>query len=160
MSRFAVLQPTSPLQGVAEQDVVAAEAAFGGRFPDGYSAFITKYGRGLLGGLVRIYTPREIAEGPRSFAEWRKRIGEYWFWEKTADLLSKEIALECVVIADTVGDDELIFHPSDPNRLCVLAHDFDGAYLASNTGLEAAIDWFFTSGKLDEPFEDNSFEPY
>lgn len=160
MSRFARLQPSEAPNGVADSDVTAAEAALNTRFPNGYREFITTYGRGLLGGLIRIAVPADLLSGERSVPEWRKRIDEYWFWDNTAELLPKPHALECVVLADTVGGDELIFHPAAPDRLYVLAHDFDDTHLVSTTGLEAAVDWFFTSGKLDEPFEDDSFEPY
>ena len=160
MTRFDRLKPTSPPNGVAGADVTAAQAALGATFPTGYRAFITRFGRGVLGGLMRIYTPDDIQNGPNNLREWRARIDEYWFWEDSAALLSKERALECIVIGDTVGGDELIFHPSEPDRLYVLAHDFDEAYLASSTGFEAAIDWFFESGVIDEPFENDSFEPY
>lgn len=159
MSRFARLEPTSSPRGAPSAEVDAAETAFG-RFPTGYRDFIMRYGRGLIGGLVRIYTPDGLIDGPNNVSEWRKRIDEYWFWDQSADLLSKGHALECVCIADTVGGDELIFHPSNPDRVYVLAHDFDEAYLVSETGLEAAVDWFFTSGVLDQPFEDDSFEPF
>lgn len=154
------LQPTQPPAPVRAEDVAAAEAALGARFPTGYYDFITRYGRGILGGLVRIYTPADIVSGPNNVRDWRARIDEYWFWDASAALLPKAKALECVAIADTVGGDELIFHPDQPDRLYVLAHDFDEAYLASEAGLEAAVDWFFTSGVIDEPFEDFSFEPY
>ena len=160
MSRFDRLKPTSPPQRVADADVTAAEVALGATFPSGYRAFITRFGRGVLGGLMRIYTPDDIQNGPNNLREWRARIDEYWFWEDSAALLPKERALECIVIGDTVGGDELIFHPSEPDRLYVLAHDFDEAYLASDTGLEAAIGWFFESGVIDEPFENDGFEPY
>lgn len=160
MSRLDALKPTAPLQGVADDDVSAAEAAIGAVFPAGYRAFITRYGRGVLGGILRIYTPDGILNGPNNIKEWRARIGEYWFWDASESLLPKAHALECVIVGDTVGGDELIFHPSAPDRLYVLAHDFDEAYLVSTTGLEAAIDWFFTSGVLDEPFEDDSFEAH
>lgn len=160
MSRLDALKPTAALQGVADADVSAAEAATGAVFPSGYRAFITRFGRGVLGGILRIYTPGDILTGPNNFGEWRARIGEYWFWDASEALLPKAHALECVIVGDTVGGDELIFHPSAPDRLYVLAHDFDEAYLVSTTGLDAAVDWFFTSGVLDEPFEDDSFEPY
>lgn len=159
MSRFDRLQPTAPLQGVAESDVDAAERALGATFPSGYRAFVTRFGRGVLGGLVRIYTPQDIQSGPWNVREWRERIEEYWFWDASAALLPKAHALECVIVGDTVGGDELVFHPAAPDRLYLLAHDFDEAYLLSESGLEAAVDWFFTSGVLDPPFEDDSFEP-
>jgi hypothetical protein len=160
MSRFARLQPSAPLQGVPLGQVQGAEAALNTQFPSGYAEFVTRYGRGVLGGLVRIYTPDSLINGPNNVREWRARIDEYWFWDASADLLPKARALECIVVADTVGGDELAFHPSEPNRLLVFPHDFDEIYVAGTTGLEAAVDWFFTSGVLDEPFEDDSFEPY
>ncbi|HET9229809.1 MAG TPA: hypothetical protein VFO00_00885 [Vitreimonas sp.] len=160
MSRFDGLKPTAPLVGVPDAEVVASEQAIGGCFPTGYRAFITRFGRGVLGGLVRIYAPADIANGPNNVREWRNRIDEYWFWDASAELLPKARALQCICIADTVGGDELVFHPSEPDRLYVMAHDFDEAYLASTTGLEAAVDWFFTSGVIDQPFENDSFEPY
>ncbi|MEQ1490142.1 MAG: SMI1/KNR4 family protein, partial [Terricaulis sp.] len=157
---FMGLRPTQALSPVRADEVAEAEAALRTKFPSGYSQFITRFGRGILGGLVRIYTPAELLNGPRNVNDWRARIDEYWFWEQSAALLAKAKALECVVIADTVGGDELIFHPDQPDRLYVLAHDFDEAYLASEQGLETAVDWFFTSGVIDEPFEDESFESY
>jgi hypothetical protein len=160
MSRFTELKLSAPTVGVPDAEVDAAETALGARFPGDYRAFITRLGRGLLGGLVRVYSPADIANGPNNVREWRKRIDEYWFWDASAELLPKARALECVCIADTVGGDELVFHPSEPDRLYVMAHDFDEAYLASTTGLEAAVDWFFTSGVIDQPFENDSFEPY
>jgi hypothetical protein len=160
MSRFARLKLTSAPKGVPDADVTAAEVALGARFPTGYRAFITRVGRGVLGGLMRIYTPDDIQKGPNNVREWRARIDEYWFWDDSAALLPKARALECIIIGDTVGGDELIFHPTEPDRLYVLPHDFDEAYLASKTGLEAAVDWFFTSGVIDQASENDSFEPF
>jgi hypothetical protein len=160
MSRLDDLKPTAPSKGVAEDEVNAAESTLGCTFPTGYRGFITRYGRGVLGNLVRIYTPADILSGHNNLKEWRARIDEFWFWDSSAELLPKALALECVMLGDTVGGDELIFHPSEPDRLYVLPHDFDDAYLVSSTGFDAAIDWFFTAGVLDEPFEDDSFEPY
>lgn len=160
MSRFEKLRPTAAVQAVSAEDVTAAEAALGARFPAGYAAFMARFGRGITGGLVRVFPPNDILHGSNNVSSWRKRIDEYWFWDESADVLSKAHALESVILGDTVGGDELIFHPSAPDRVIVLAHDFDVAFVASETGLEAAVDWFFTSGKIDEPFEDDSFEPY
>lgn len=160
MSRFAKLQPNAPPTPSAEAEVTAAEGHFNTRFPTGYREFITRYGRGILGGFMRVATPADLLNGPNNVREWRARIDEYWFWDGSADLLPKAKALECIVIADTVGGDEFVFHPSQPDRIYVLAHDFDEIYLASESGIEAAADWLFTAGVLDEPFGDDSFEPY
>lgn len=160
MKRLDGLEPATPPLPVAAHEVDAAEAALTVTFPSGYREFITRYGRGVLGGPVRIYTPDDMLHGANNVREWRQRIDEYWFWDKTEALFPKAHALECIVIGDTVGGDELVFHPAQPSRLYVLSHDFDEAYLASESGLDAAVDWFFTSGVLDKPFEDKSFEPY
>jgi hypothetical protein len=55
--------------------------------------------------------------------------------------------------------DELVMHPSDPDRLYVLPRHEEVIYVAGN-GLLAAIEWFLTSGVLTEPIEDRSFEPF
>jgi hypothetical protein len=160
MSRFASLQPTAPLNPTPAADVDAAEAQLGVRFPSGYREFVTMFGRGVLGGVIRIYAPRDILSGVNNLSEWRQRIDEYWFWDESADLLSKQRALECVILGDTVGGDEFVFHPADPDAIYVLPHDFETAWRISAAGLEPAVDWFFTSGVLDEPFENSAFEPY
>jgi hypothetical protein len=160
MSRFSALKPTAPLNPVVAAEVDATEAQLGASFPAGYREFITTFGRGVLGGVLRIYAPQDILTRHNNVGEWRQRIDEYWFWDETAELLPKSRALECIIFGDTVGGDELVFHPSAPNTIYVLPHDFDAASRVSTTGLERAVDWFFTSGVLDEPFENDAFEPH
>ncbi len=160
MSRIDRLRPIAPPTPIADDAVTAAEAAFRTRFPSGYRTLMTRYGRGVLGGMIRIYTPDALLSGPLSVDEWRRRIDEYWFWDASAALLTKQRALECVIIGDTVGGDEIAFHPDDAERVYVFAHDFDEIFLASNSGLTSALDWFFTSGVLDQPLENDEFQPY
>jgi hypothetical protein len=160
MNRFDSLSPSAALTPVPEAEVADLEAELGFVFPTGYREFITKFGRGVLGGLVRIYTPADIRSGPCNIEEWRKRIDEYWFWDAGANVLTKPRALQSIIVGDTVGGDELIFHPDEPDRLYVLPHDFEEIWVASTTGLDEAADWFFKSGVIDEPFEDDRFEPY
>jgi hypothetical protein len=156
---FDEITPIKPPQPVAEAEVDAVEAALGARFPAGYREFITRFGRGLTGGLIRIYSPADILSGSNSVKEWRARIDEYWFWDAGAGLLTKARALECVILGDTVGGDELVFHPAAPDRLYVLPREYGEIFLPGE-GLEPALRWFFTAGILDTPFEDNSFEPF
>lgn len=159
--KLAHLNPKAPPKPIDAAEVDACERALGMRFPQGYRELMTRYGRGILGGLLRFYAPAEIADldGPRGVGEWRQRIAEYWFWDASAALMSKQRALTCIRIGDTVGGDELVFDPAEPERIYVLPHDFEEIYVAGD-GVEAACTWFFTAGILDEPFEDNSFEPY
>lgn len=157
--RIDDLEPSGALQPVPASDIDRAEADLGTPFPSGYRDLMQRFGRGIVGGLVRVYTPFDIASGDNSVTEWRKRIDEYWFWDAGAAVLTKAQALECVILGDTVGGDEMVFHPSAPDRIYVLPHDSDDIHVAGD-GLEAALDWFFTSGVIDPPFEDKSFEPY
>lgn len=154
---FESFEPTSPLTPVTHNEVDRVEAELGSRFPKGYREYVTRFGRGVIGGLVRVYAPADIVAGSTGVREWRNRIDEHWFWNTGP--LTKARALECIILGDTVGGDELVFHPDAPDTIYVLAHDFDESYLAGD-GLEAALAWFFKSGVLDVPFEDNTFEPF
>jgi hypothetical protein len=84
---------------------------------------------------------------------------KYWLWDKGRQLLPKERALECLIIGDTVNGDELVFHPTRPNRLFVLPRDSEKIFDAGND-LLAAVEWMCSSGKLVEPFSDRNFAPF
>jgi hypothetical protein len=146
-----------PLVIVNATDVDALEAQLWITFPDGYREYITKLGEGVLGGsLVRIYPPWRIQS---ELLEWRRRISKYWFWDKGRSLLPKERALECVIVGDTLNGDELVFHPTRPNRLFVLPRDSEAIFEAGND-LLAAVEWMCNSGELVEPFTERNFEPF
>ena len=109
-----------PLVLSTTAEVDAAEAALGLRFPIGYREYVTRFGEGVLGGdYVRIYPPRRILGGSNNVQEWRRRVGAYWFWDAGRQVLTKAQALEGVIIGDTVDGDELLVHPSDPERIYV-----------------------------------------
>ena len=137
----------------------AAEAELGIRFPDGYREFMTRFGEGALADYVRVYPPHQLLAGDNCVVEWRKRIEEYWFWDDGIDVLTKEKALESCIIADTLDGDELITHPSDPDRLYVLPRHEEMIYVAGD-GLLAAIEWLLTSGTLTDPIEERNFDPF
>jgi len=146
------------LSSVAEVD--AAEAKIGARFPLGYREYVTRFGEGVLGGsYVRIYPPRRILNGLNNLEEWRARIEEYWFWEDGCEILTKEQALESVIVGDTVDGDELLFHPNNPDRLVVLPRNSESIFVAGD-GLPEAIDWLCSSGTLTEAFAERDFEPF
>jgi hypothetical protein len=154
------IQPTSPeCFGADAAEVAAAERALGLRFPTGYADVITRFGQGVLCGYIRVYPPGEIVAGENSHLAWRERIGEYWFWDEGVDVLSKERALECVLVADTLNGDELVFHPSAPERVFILPRSEEMIY-AFDGGLFPALDWLLNAGVLAEPVEDRTFEPF
>jgi hypothetical protein len=103
--------------------------------------------------------PNQILEGDNSVTEWRKRIDEYWFWDDGKDVLTKPKALECVIVADTMDGDELVSHPSEPDRLYVLPRHEEKIYVVGG-GLMPAIEWLLTSGTLTDPIDDRTFEPF
>lgn len=125
-------------------------------FPKGYREFVTCLGEGTLGSFVRVYPPWRIEN---ELSEWRRRINKYWFWDAGHELLPKERALECVIIADTVNGDELVFHPRRMDRLFVLPRDSERIFEVDGD-LLAAVEWMCVSGELADPFEERNFEPF
>ncbi len=154
------IQPTSPDRFWADAAALAAaERTLGARFPNGYAEIILRFGQGILCGFIRVYPPGEILGGESSYLAWRERVDAYWFWDEGVDVLSKERALECVCVADTLNGDELVFHPSDPDRIFILPRSEEAIY-AFEGGLFPAIDWLLSAGVLADPVEDRTFEPF
>jgi len=151
----------SPLILSTPAEVDAAEAHLGIRFPTGYREYVTKFGEGVLGGsYIRIYPPHRILGGKsNNLLQWRQRISEYWFWDLGRDVLTKKEALQSVIIGDTLDGDELIVHPSNPERVFVLPRNRHEIYVAGD-GLQEAIEWLCSSGTLTEPFDERNFEPF
>lgn len=146
-----------PLVLASADEVDALASRLWITFPPGYRDYVTRLGEGVMGGsLVRVYLPWRIE---KELPEWRRRINKYWFWDDGRDVLPKERAVECVIIGDTVNGDELVFHPSRPNRLFVLPHESEQVFDAGGD-LLAAIEWMCTSGELVEPFDERKFEPF
>lgn len=149
-----------PLVRSSAAEVDAAEAQLGVRFPTGYRDYVTQLGEGVLGGTyVRIYPPRRILGGPNNVLEWRQRIAQYWFWDDGSDVLTRGMALQSVIIGDTMDGDELVVHPGNPERVLVLPRHSGSIHVAGN-GLAEAIEWLCSSGTLTEPFDERNFEPF
>jgi hypothetical protein len=137
-------------------EVNALESQLWITIPDSYREYVTKLGEGVLGGsFVRVYPPWRIL---KEINEWRERIRKYWFWDKVRKLLPKERALESVIVADTLNGDELVFHPSRPDRFFVLPRDSEKIYQVGPKLLDA-VEWMCSSGKLTERFKERNFEP-
>lgn len=146
-----------PLVKASAREVADLESELWLKLPDGYREYVTKLGEGVLGGtFVRIYPPWRIW---RELDGWRTRIRRYWFWDKGKRLLPRERGPECVIVGDTLNGDELVFHPSRPNRLFVLPRDGERVFEAG-ADLWSAIEWMCSSGKLTEPFPEREFEPF
>lgn len=141
-------------------EVDAAEAQLGIRFPAGYREYVTRFGEGILGGVyIRVYPPRRILSGINNLAEWRERIGQYWFWDAGRDVLTRERAVESVILGDTYDGDELVVHPDNPERIYVLPRHSAAIHVAGD-GLPAAIEWLCSAGVLTEAFTERNFEPF
>lgn len=154
---FEDIQTRDGLTPVRINEVAHAEVALHIKFPVGYREYITKFGQGVLGGdFVRIYPPARIV---RDLEEWRDRISEYWFWDEGADILTKENALRCIILGDTVNGDELVFHPDAPNTVMVLPRDSEKIFKAGES-LPEAIEWLCNSGILTEAFGERVFVPF
>jgi hypothetical protein len=69
---------------------------------------------------ISVYPPRRILTGDNNLTEWRQRIGQYWFWDKGRDLISKEQAQQSIIIGDTLEGDELVFLPNQTERVCAI----------------------------------------
>jgi hypothetical protein len=131
----------------------SVEAALGIRFPIGYREYVTTFGEGVLGGsFIRIYPPRRVSS---DVIEWRSRIAEYWFWTPGLFGLSQERAMEGVIIGDTIGGDELVVHPKNPNKIFVLPRELERVLVAGK-GLPAAIEWLCSSGVPTEAFKERT----
>ena len=142
-------------QPIELQQIRAVEDQIGARFPHGYREYMERFGEGVLGGsFIRVYPPQRVA---RDLAEWRARIAEYWFWHRGESVLPKERALQCIVFADTVNGDELIFHPHHPDNVFVLPRDSEDIF-AIGSSLPEAIEWCFSSGVLTDRFEEREFQ--
>jgi hypothetical protein len=105
---------------------------------------------------VRVYPPWRI---DKELGEWRQRVKKYWFWDKGRAVLPKDRAVECVIVGDTVNGDELVFHPSRPDRLFVLPRDSETVFEAG-TDLLSAVEWMCGSGKLVAKFRERNFSPF
>ena len=113
-----------------------------------------------MGSYIRIYPPHRIlGRTSNNLLRWRQRISEYWFWDLGRDVLTKQEALQFVKIGDTLDGDELIVHPSNPERVFVLPRNRHEIYVAGD-GLPEAIEWLCSSGTLTEAFDERNFEPF
>lgn len=138
-------------------EVAALEKEYWVTMPEGYREYVTRLGEGVLGGtFVRIYPPARIS---REMEEWRARVKQYWLWDEGVKVMPKERGIECVIVGDTVGGDELIVHPGRPGKMYVLPRNSYKVFEIEGD-LWAAVEWMCTSGKLTKRFTERKFEPF
>lgn len=113
---------TDKLATFPEEEVNAAEARLGVRFPDGYRDYVTKLGKGEYCGFVWMYGPTEIvADRDSRRSELAKHAQS---WEDGFNVLSEERLPECIVIGASIDADLIVFHPDAPDALYELPrHD-------------------------------------
>jgi len=147
-------------RGLAELLLKNSELAAGDPIGTGLEDFMLKTRITEQYGLKVPFIPHRILGGSSNdLLQWRQRISEYWFWDRGRDVLTKEEALQSVIIGDTLDGDELIVHPSNPERVFVLPRNRDEIYVAGD-GLPEAMEWLCSSGTLTEAFDERNFEPF
>ena len=94
-----------------------------------------------LGHFVRVYPPAEV---PERTLDWRERIQEYWFWDRSdIGVASESLQEGGVVVADSFDGDELYFDPADPDTLFVLPGHEEVARRVG-PGFLAAVGWMLS----------------
>ncbi len=130
---------TDKLATFLEEEVNAAEAQLGARFPDGYREFVTKLGRGEYCGFVWMYGPAEIVADLDS--RWSQLAENAHSWEDGSDVLSEMRLRECIVIGASIDADLIAFHPDTPDALYELPrHDSTISHIGASVA--AAMDWY------------------
>ena len=109
----AYLHPTTM------EELSSVEAELGCSFPNDYREFITTFGPGEMNFHVGAFSPRTIL---KILPETRERLSEYWFWREDPASLTQRRAVECIPFFDSCDGDDILFHPSEPNRWFILLH--------------------------------------
>jgi hypothetical protein len=138
-----------------DADVDAAEAALGVQLPDGYRELSTTLGDGVISGGLRVFPPTELQDQQRFF---REVTQEAWFFEEPDEALTRDYALESIMVADSLDGDQIIFHPGT-GRLHVLPRHDKRTY-AVGTDFWDVVAWFQDSGVLWRPHPFRYFESF
>lgn len=116
---FNIINP--PLLPVSIEDLSEVESKLKFLFPEDYRNFITRFGIGETNLSIRTLSPLYISNNYLS--KMRNRLSEYWFWNESPEILTQERAVQCVPFFDSWCGDDIIFHPSKPNKWFILPHE-------------------------------------
>jgi hypothetical protein len=130
---------------VSAAEIASLEAAIGAPLPEGYVAYVTRFGESCDSTFLRVYPPDRVL---RERDEWRRRIDTYWFWSASEDGFDQNAAYESYVLADTLSGDEIVWHPKRPGSFYVLPRNLDEV-IARPMSFEAVLAWAASSGDLD-----------
>ena len=113
--------PDLPLLPISIESLESVEAQLGFTFPDDYRAFITTLGTGETEFGFGAWSPKDILKV--GIGEMRSRLSEFWFWDKSPDILTQSQAIECVPFFVSGDGDDILFHPSDRKHWFILGHE-------------------------------------
>lgn len=113
-------------------EVDAVERDLGVVLPDGYRAFVTRFGEGVYCDLWRIYPPSrirdELDQVRKAWAEsfFEDQAGNrHWFFEGSEGILDPAALQESVALGDSINGDVLAFHSDRHDRIFILPRDTD-----------------------------------
>ncbi|WP_299487679.1 SMI1/KNR4 family protein [Acaryochloris sp. IP29b_bin.137] len=112
---------TLPLRPLSIQALSAVEDHLGFLFPEDYRQFVTTLGPGITNLSIQTLSPQRIVD--IFLSEVRERLSDCWFWDNSPNVLTQAQAVECVPFFDSNLGDDILFHPSDPNRWFILGHE-------------------------------------
>jgi hypothetical protein len=120
------------IQPIPLSEVERVEHLLGVQLPEGYIAFITRFGVGRYCDLFRIYAPNQILEEYTKHRDFWKvwyytdtEGKQHWFFEGSEALLNESQLQESIIVGDSVDGDELVFYPAQPDRIYVLPRHSD-----------------------------------
>ena len=138
-----------PGKGASQAALDTLEKSLGAPLPSGYRALMERFGKGILGGRVRVYPPGRVT---KELPEWRARVQRYWFWGSDP-LFDKKAAKKAVCIADTMDGDEFVYALAQPNTIFMLPREEEHVVLLATTGLLAALSRVLGRGKKALTYE-------
>jgi hypothetical protein len=139
------------LSTVSIEELEAIEARLGFTFPEDYRAFINTLGIGETEFHVRAYPPLDDY-----LFEASNRLTEFWFWNKSPQILTQAHAVECVAFFGSSDGDDILFHPSNRNRWYILPHEEEEVILV-HSFQELSAYFLQRYDDLQAPYE---YEPW
>ena len=142
---FSVNVKNPPLKTVLESEILEVEAQLDLVFPADYKSFVTTFGAGELSVIfLRAFAPRQIMTVYRDKTQ--ERLAEFWFWEESPEILTKQKAIECLPFFDSACGDDILFHPSDPNTWFILPYEEEKVVTVYN--FKELVDYYVERKRL------------